>query len=108
MKLHEDILEFVCDVCGKSFATIESLNKHSVLHAPKKFACEICDKVFSRRDYLSKHIKSHTNARITLEYVCINCEEGFDSSRALEVINPSPILESLAFFPTPSPEFYNE
>jgi len=110
MKLHEDILEFVCDVCGKSFATIESLNKHSVLHAPKKFACEICDKVFSRRDYLAKHIKSHTNARITLEYVCINCEEGFDSSRALEIHseecldNRPQSAEELIFIPNYSQE----
>lgn len=85
MKLHEDPVRYVCDVCGKAFATSESLGKHCALHAPKRFACGLCDKAFSRRDYLSKHEKSHRNGHIMLEYVCFNCEEGFSNSRALEV-----------------------
>ena len=85
MKLHEDPVRYVCDVCGKAFATAESLGKHCALHAPKRFACGLCDKAFSRRDYLSKHEKSHRNGHIMLEYVCFNCEEGFSNSRALEV-----------------------
>ena len=53
------VQDFVCETCGKSFGTNESLLKHKPLHLDKKFSCDLCEKAFARADYLLKHRKTH-------------------------------------------------
>lgn len=55
-KLYKQVLirSYTCEICAKSFARSEHLERHRKIHVPgeKKFACDICKKKFNRKDNL--------------------------------------------------------
>lgn len=52
---------FMCETCGKSFASKEYLKHHNRIHTGSKpFKCEVCLRTFAQRNSLYQHIKVHT------------------------------------------------
>ena len=74
---------FSCHLCGRVYATQNSLTRHSHNHIKdKSHVCNECHVVFSRRDLLVRHSKIHapsTSAerpegrRLRCHTACINC-----------------------------------
>lgn len=55
---------FMCETCGKSFASKEYLKHHNRIHTGSKpFKCEVCFRTFAQRNSLYQHIKVHTGRR---------------------------------------------
>ena len=59
-KNQEEIMDIqvalVCPICGKSFANVSNLNKHSKIHEEKKEVCPECGKQFHMKASLKDHI----------------------------------------------------
>lgn len=52
---------FMCEACGKSFASKEYLRHHSNIHTGSKpYKCEQCGRGFAQRNSLHQHLKIHT------------------------------------------------
>ena len=67
-----------CDICGKSFQTPVSLQKHRYSHIEEseQFQCRICDKCFPFKSQLKSHKHMHRRIRY---YKCAsaNCDRSF-------------------------------
>lgn len=75
--------EFVCDFCGKGFATRGRVNGHIRSHTDEKALCNMCGKSFSSRNNLSKHHKTvHLKEK---NFQCHVCENRYDSSYRLKI-----------------------
>jgi hypothetical protein len=74
---------FSCHLCGRVYATQNSLTRHSHNHIKdKSHVCNECHVVFSRRDLLVRHSKIHAPSssadrpegrRLRCHTACINC-----------------------------------
>lgn len=52
---------FMCEACGKSFASKEYLRHHSNIHTGSRpYKCEQCGRGFAQRNSLHQHLKIHT------------------------------------------------
>jgi len=52
---------FMCEACGKSFASKEYLRHHSNIHTGSKpYKCQQCGRGFAQRNSLHQHLKTHT------------------------------------------------
>lgn len=76
---------FMCETCGKSFASKEYLKHHNRIHTGSKpFKCEVCFRTFAQRNSLYQHIKVHTGRKEVL-FLCETNRHNFSegSFRAL-------------------------
>lgn len=65
----------LCDLCGKGFASVNSLKLHRMQHTGEKpFVCSICDKAFVVKAQLQYHARLHTGEK---PFVCPTCGKGF-------------------------------
>lgn len=67
-----------CNVCYKSFARKESLQKHMLVHGSeetKPLKCDKCEKRFLTRSALTSHAKNHLTDRKNFQ--CPICNESF-------------------------------
>ncbi|XP_055613975.1 zinc finger protein 721-like [Uranotaenia lowii] len=69
--------EFCCNMCTKSFESIENLQEHINDEHPKGglLRCALCPKVFKARQSLRMHILNHQGK---LPYECEDCGSRFD------------------------------
>jgi len=68
------IKPYICDLCGKNYASIYKLRSHlNTVHAQAILKCPHCEKTFNRRIPLLKHLKFHLNPRI-MPYKCVMCK----------------------------------
>uniref|UniRef100_A0A3B4ET66 C2H2-type domain-containing protein n=1 Tax=Pundamilia nyererei TaxID=303518 RepID=A0A3B4ET66_9CICH len=73
---------FMCEACGKSFASKEYLRHHSNIHTGSRpYKCETCGRGFAQRNSLHQHLKIHTGER---PYSCKDCDKQFTQLNALQ------------------------
>ncbi|XP_052746268.1 zinc finger protein 184 [Bicyclus anynana] len=54
---------YSCPVCGKSFTSPSSRNRHVWIHKEKTFKCDICEKAFSNGSDRNTHV-SHVHMKV--------------------------------------------
>ncbi|XP_055632453.1 uncharacterized protein LOC129772944 [Toxorhynchites rutilus septentrionalis] len=74
---------FICELCGKSYATAASMVVHRGTHeAFQRYKCDECPKAFTYRCYLESHKRAeHLHERL----VCPLCGKQFKYSQDLKV-----------------------
>lgn len=71
-----------CDICEKTFARKDYLEKHMHIHTKEKpFKCEICLRKFSAKSHLNRHLKKHPKIK---RYQCAVCKLRFKGKGKLE------------------------
>lgn len=68
-----------CEMCYKSFATEDRLQRHMLVHGnedAKPLQCHVCGKRFLNNSALACHVKVHSDERKF--YECPICKEDFD------------------------------
>uniref|UniRef100_A0A1Q3EYT7 C2H2-type domain-containing protein n=1 Tax=Culex tarsalis TaxID=7177 RepID=A0A1Q3EYT7_CULTA len=74
---------FICELCGKKYATASSLVVHRGKHAEyQRFKCDECPKAFTYRCYLDNHKRAeHLRERL----ICQKCGKLFKYQQDLKV-----------------------
>lgn len=80
---------YLCTICNKKFYTERYLRLHAPMHT-NQFKCDICDKTFARKESMQKHecrvlakiiieeVASEQIEETTKVYRCSNCNETFE------------------------------
>ncbi|XP_036072527.1 zinc finger protein ZFMSA12A-like isoform X2 [Oryzias melastigma] len=81
---HSEKRHFACEVCGKRFKILHTLNIHKKVHMNRErsFLCHICCKTFYCNGSLKTHMKTHSSER---PFVCQDCGKGFVSKGNLKI-----------------------
>ncbi|XP_055593250.1 zinc finger protein 665-like [Uranotaenia lowii] len=74
---------YICEICGRSYATSSSLKTHRLYHESKKrFQCSKCPKSFPFRCHLENHDRvEHLRDR----FVCSECGKQYKYIRDLQI-----------------------
>lgn len=87
MFLHEQIFEYFCHQCDKSFSSRINLDHHiRTNHTKRTIHCQICDKAFVDKNMLDEHISSKHSLRSQTEkqLVCPVCKKLYNRSTRLK------------------------
>lgn len=91
---------FICETCGKGFATTQRMLNHSRTHERRDFPCKHCGETLSSYASLYTHIaKVH---RLNKRYKCPICDEKFASYKYRMKHLNTVHGEKTALFPCPS------
>ena len=63
-----------CDICKKSCATPNTLDRHMYKHKPQKHQCAHCDQSFAFKSELNGHLITHQGEP---GFFCENCDKSF-------------------------------
>ena len=78
-KLHEGILNEVCKLCNKGYATKCGLNDHIIRNHFAKLNCELtgCSSISSSKQAYKKHLKTmhKKNDQVLIKKVIVNLEK---------------------------------
>ena len=70
-----DVKPFKCDLCSKSFASVQVLRRHRLIHSNEKpHACDLCSKKFKTIHELNYHKFTHSDK---LPFPCDECDSTF-------------------------------
>lgn len=90
---HEGIKKFVCNECGKAFATTAELTTHNRTHTGlKPYDCSLCTKSYKTKSHLAVHFRMHTGSR---PYACDLCPQKFAHNKVY--LHASTIFEYFIF-----------
>ncbi|XP_072034338.1 uncharacterized protein [Amphiura filiformis] len=82
---HKEMVDKVCDICGKAFTVRGSWHKHLNRHEAEKtgsrYVCKICGKKFHILQSLKSHMKYHSKER---PHVCEVCGKSFKTTSAVK------------------------
>ncbi|GJQ81000.1 hypothetical protein Trydic_g23429 [Trypoxylus dichotomus] len=82
IKMHNNEKSHVCEICGKSFIDLGALTNHRRIHSNEKnFLCKTCGKEFTYKRSLKVHMQVHTNEK---PYTCDQCGRSFRLSVILK------------------------
>ena len=70
----DNIKRFLCHACDNTYTTKQKLRMHALVHKDNCFLCDICGKSFFRLLTLEKHIATH---RLPRPHVCGMCKKSF-------------------------------
>lgn len=78
----EELLNLVCDVCGKTFSKKTSLTQHKKRsHGEARYSCDLCNFTSKSSFNLKRHSISHTSERPVM---CDQCGTAFRNPSALK------------------------
>ncbi|XP_067613570.1 zinc finger protein 708-like isoform X2 [Eurosta solidaginis] len=73
--VYEEIKQYECDICGRTYRRITDLNKHKTIHRGEKpHKCDICKYFCIKKSNLRRHMLLHTRDK---EYKCDICGKDF-------------------------------
>lgn len=73
----DEVKNYVCQICAKTFMTKAVLRNHELIHLPEKmYKCSQCDKAFAQLGGLRAHF---TLKHISKIYKCKDCDREFDT-----------------------------
>ena len=83
--VHQEGRNFKCEVCEKSFKTLEILKVHARIHGPDDerytHSCEVCGRKFTQKANLESHMRIHTGDR---PFKCEFCSKSFSQKGNLD------------------------
>ena len=83
--MHQQGRNFKCEVCEKSFKTLEILKVHARIHGPDDerytHSCEVCGRKFTQKANLESHLRIHTGDR---PFKCDFCSRSFSQKGNLD------------------------
>ena len=81
---HENIKEFKCNLCPKTFGAITGLKRHvNWVHSKREFQCDICNIKLSRRSQIKVH-KAQVHEE-NKKHVCQECNKAFAVYKNLQI-----------------------
>lgn len=69
-----------CNLCHRSFTSINRLAAHTRVHEQGTYECPDCGKMFKKATSLQTHMRTHSGVA---RYLCVDCGSGFTTEMTL-------------------------